>query len=130
MTANDAATVIPLAEAIRFSAEARTNRELLTAGMAEVRMNCYEPGQMTPMHRHPGADEVMIVTEGRGAVAFDGRDDLPIQKGDLIHLPADQYHAIRAAEDSRMVLVYFMKPGYRSERPESAEAKEKLHGER
>ena len=96
-------------------------------------MNCYEPGQITPMHMHPDEEEVMIVIEGRGAVLFEEQDELPIKQGDLIHLPSDQFHAIKAADDSRMVLVYFMKPGYSSRRPDRpAEnaAISKLHGER
>ena len=81
-------------------------------------MNCYEPGQITPMHMHPDEEEVMIVIEGNGELLFKEHDNLPIKQGDLIHLPSDQYHAIRAADDSRMVLVYFMKPGYNSLRPD------------
>ena len=133
MAAKDTATVIALSDAISFSSEARVNKELLTATMAEVRMNCYEPGQITPMHMHPDEEEVMIVIEGKGAVLFEEQDDLPIKQGDLIHLPSDQFHAIKAAEDSRMVLVYFMKPGYNSRRPSEPEenvAIAKLHGER
>jgi quercetin dioxygenase-like cupin family protein len=133
MGANDSATRIPLADAITFSTEVRINKALLTASMAEVRMNCYEPGQVTPMHMHPEEDEVMIVIEGRGKVLFEGRDDLPITQGDLICLPSDQFHSIRAADDSRMVLVYFMKPGYgsiRPNRPMENPAIAKLHGER
>ncbi|MDD9927053.1 MAG: cupin domain-containing protein [Rhodospirillaceae bacterium] len=133
MAAKDTATVIALSDAIGFSPDARVNKELLTASMAEVRMNCYEPGQITPMHMHPDEEEVMIVIEGRGAVLFEEQDELPIKQGDLIHLPSDQFHAIKAADDSRMVLVYFMKPGYSSRRPDRpAEnaAISKLHGER
>ena len=118
MAANDDTTIIALSEAISFSSKARVNKELLTASMAEVRMNCYEPGQITPMHMHPDEEEVMIVIEGNGELLFKEHDNLPIKQGDLIHLPSDQYHAIRAADDSRMVLVYFMKPGYNSLRPD------------
>ena len=118
MAANDDTTIIALSEAISFSSKARVNKELLTASMAEVRMNCYEPGQITPMHMHPDEEEVMIVIEGNGELLFKEHDNLPIKQGDLIHLPSDQYHAIRAADDSQMVLVYFMKPGYNSLRPD------------
>ena len=133
MKAKDTSTVIALSGAISFSSEARVNKELLTATMAEVRMNCYEPGQITPMHMHPDEEEVMIVIEGKGAVLFEEEDDLPIRQGDLVHLPSNQFHAIKAADDSRMVLVYFIKPGYSSRRPSEPEenaAIAKLHGER
>ena len=133
MAANDDTTIIALSEAISFSSKARVNKELLTASMAEVSMKCYEPGQITPMHMHPDEEEVMIVIEGNGELLFKEHDNLPIKQGDLIHLPSDQYHAIRAADDSRMVLVYFMKPGYNSLRPDQpteGPALTKLPGER
>ena len=117
MGANDAATRIPLSEAIAFSAAARVNKALLTASMAEVRMNCYEPGQATPMHMHPDEDEVLLIVEGQGTVTFEVGDDLPVRAGDLVCLPADRFHRIAAGPDGRMVLIYFMKPGYESVRP-------------
>lgn len=130
MGTDDAAKRIPLAEAIAFSADARINKEIMTTSGLEIRMNCYEPGQATPMHKHPDEEEVLYIVEGRGRVFFDGRDDLAVSAGELVCLPADQFHGIAAAESSRMVLIYFMKPGYRSVRPAEVPAQARLHGER
>ena len=132
MGANDVAKCLNLAEAATFSPEARVNREVMATKDMVVRMNCYEPGQVTPMHKHPDEDEVMYIAEGHGVVTFEVKDDLTIKAGDLICLPSDQFHQIIAGPDDRMVLIYFMKPDYGSVRPDAADdnpAITQLHGE-
>ena len=49
-------------------------------------------------------------------------DDLSFKAGDLVCLPADQFHQIVAGDDSRTVLIYFMNPNYRSVRPDDQTA--------
>lgn len=128
---NDARTV-RIDELTSFSPDARVNREVMVASNLVTRMNCYEPGQVTPMHKHPDEDETMYVVEGRGKVTFEDREDLPIETGDLVCLPADQFHQIIAGDDNRMVLIYFMKPDYRTVRPDNKvmyTSVGELHGE-
>jgi quercetin dioxygenase-like cupin family protein len=133
MSANDTARTVNVAKAAHFSPDARINEEIMaTAGMV-VRMNCYEPGQVTPMHMHPEEDEILYIVEGRGTVTFEGSDALAVKAGDLVCLPSDQFHQIVAGPDGRMVLIYFMKPDYKSVRPAArAEhpAIQRLPGER
>jgi len=117
MGANDAARCVNVAEAANFSQDARVNQELMATNYLVTRMNCYEPGQVTPMHMHPDEDEILYIVEGQGKVTFQERDDMPIKAGDLLCLPADQFHQIVAGPDNRMVLIYFMKPDYASVRP-------------
>ena len=84
------------AKAATFSSDARVNREIMATDTMVTRMNCYEPGQVTPMHMHPGEDEVIYIVEGGGAIAFQDREDLPFKAGDLLCLPGDQFHSIVA----------------------------------
>lgn len=120
MSAKDTARCVNVAEAANFSPDARVNQELMATGSLVTRMNCYEPGQVTPMHMHPDEDEILYIVEGRGTVAFKDKDlkDLPFKAGDLVCLPADQFHQIEAGPDDRTVLIYFMKPDYASVRPD------------
>src|SRR5262245_49305867 len=101
----------------RYSAEARVNQPLISSSDLVTRMNCYEPGQVTPMHIHPDDDEVVFCVEGRGAITFEDRDDVPISAGSLVSLPAGLTHGIKAAQDSRMVVIYTTNAGYTSVRP-------------
>jgi quercetin dioxygenase-like cupin family protein len=116
----------------RYAPEARVNQPLLESKDFVTRMNCYEPGQVTPFHVHPNDDEVIFCVEGRGAIMFEKLDPVPIVQGSLISLPAGLPHGIEAAADSRMVVIYTTNAGYTSVRPQgrSAEAAIPLHGER
>src|SRR5690349_1058463 len=78
----------------RYSSEARVNQPLLSSKDLITRMNCYEPGQITPLHAHPDHDEVVFCVEGRGAVTFEERDDVPLGPGTIVSLPAGLAHRI------------------------------------
>ena len=116
----------------RYSPEARVNLPLLRSKDLITRMNCYEPGQVTPVHMHPGDDEIVFCIEGRGRVTFEGLDDVPLAPGSLVVLPADIAHGIEAAADSRMVVIYVIAADYSSVRPNAASVDDavRLPGER
>ena len=116
----------------RFSGEARVSMPLITSQDLVTRMNCYEPGQVTPFHVHPRDDEMIFCVEGRGTITFADRSPMPIEQGSLIVLPKGLPHGIAAAADSRMVVIYALSADYTSERPEARpeEAGIALNGER
>ena len=132
MTTTGTVQSLNLNDLIKFSPEARTNQPLLASNDLVTRMNCYEPGQVTPFHVHPNDDEVVICVEGRGAITFDVLPPVPMAPGSVVSLPAGLPHGIEAAADSRMVVVYTTNAGYTSERPQhrAAEAGIPLPGER
>ena len=101
----------------RYAPEARVNQPLLSSRDLVTRMNCYEPGQITPLHIHPNDDEVVFCVEGRGAVTFEEQDDVPLLPGTIVSLPAGLAHRIEAAPDSRMVVIYTTNAGYTSVGP-------------
>ena len=115
----------------RYAPDARVNQPLLSSTDLVTRMNCYEPGQITPLHMHPDHDEVVFCVEGRGAVTFEAREDVPLLPGTVVNLPAGLAHRLEAAPDSRMVLIYTTSAGYTSVRPqvESGGAAVRLPGE-
>ena len=90
----------------RYSSEARVNQPVLMSKDIVTRMNCYEPGQVTPFHVHPDDDEVVLCVEGRDAV--------PLTPGAIVNLPAGIGHGIEAAPDSRMVVLYWANARYTS----------------
>ena len=100
----------------RFSPDARVNQLVLNSKDVVTRMNCYEPGQITPKHVHPDDDEVVFCVEGRGAVKFDGCEPAPLMPGAIANVPAGLPHWIEAAPDSRMVVLYWANTRYTSVR--------------
>lgn len=100
----------------RYSPKARVNQPLIDSKDFVSRMNCYEPGQVTPFHVHPNDDEIIFCVEGRGAITFEDREPVPIMPGTLISLPAGLPHGIEAGKDGRMVVIYTAKAGYSSVR--------------
>ena len=115
----------------RYSPDARVNQPVLASRDLVTRMNCYEPGQITPLHMHPDDDEVVFCVEGRGAVTFETRAAVPLTPGAIVNLPAGLAHRIEAAADSRMVVIYTAKAGYTSVRPqpEPGQSSVRLPGE-
>ncbi len=123
--------LVNINELKQFSPRARVNLPLLLSNNLVTRMNCYEPGQVTPTHVHPDDDEVIFCVEGRGEVTFEDREAVPLQPGSIVSLPAGLMHGLQAAPDSRMVLVYTARAGYTSVRsnPKPGVADVRLPGE-
>ena len=59
MAEMDDAYAINVTEVDAFLADARVNQELMSTKDAIVHLNCYEPGQVTPMHKHQNEDGVL-----------------------------------------------------------------------
>ena len=130
MTTKGTVQAVNINDLKRYSREARVNQPLLSSHDLVTRMNCYEPGQVTPVHIHPNDDEVIFCVEGRGAITFEERDPVPISPGSLVSLPAGLAHGIAAARDSRMVVIYTTNAGYTSVRPKTSDTAISLPGER
>ena len=116
MAPKDDAYSVNIAEMTTFSTTARVYQELMATADTVVHMNCYEPGQITPMHKHLYEDDVLYIIEGSGVIQFEDKNDLPFEAGDLVCLPSDQYHSIHADLTGRTELLYFVKPDYKSVR--------------
>ena len=131
MTTQGKVQAVNINDLKRYAPDARVNQPLLSSKDLVTRMNCYEPGQITPLHMHPADDEVVFCVDGRGAVTLEDRDAVPMVPGTLVSLPAGLAHRLEAAPDSRMVLVYTTNAGYTSVRPqtESGDTGVRLPGE-
>jgi quercetin dioxygenase-like cupin family protein len=117
MSRQGAVQSINVQDVKRYSSQARVNAPLLSSHDLVSRLNCYEPGQITPMHIHPNDDEVILCLEGRGAITLADRENVPMVPGTLVSVPAGLLHGIAAAADSRMVVMYTTNAGYTSVRP-------------
>ena len=96
-------------ELVEFSTEKRIRKKLYGSEKIVTELLCYEPGQSTPMHQHPQQDEVFYVLEGSGTI-FIGEEEQSVSPGSLIFVSAQKRHGMRAANDSRLVILFFKSP--------------------
>jgi quercetin dioxygenase-like cupin family protein len=54
-------------------------------------------GGMVDPHQHP-THEFYYVTSGRGVMVIDG-EERPVAQGDLVHIPPDAVHSLRATSE-------------------------------
>ncbi len=69
-----------------------------------------EPGKGHARHNHPGCEETLYVVSGQGnqMIDTDGERWQPIAAGDLVHIPADIFHATvnTGWEPLKMIAIY------------------------
>lgn len=107
-------------ELIEYSSEKRVRKKLLQSDGLISEMVCYEPGQDTVPHHHPNQDEIFYVVEGNGTIRI-GEETVAVSASSVVFAPRDTQHAISAAADSRLVILFFKGPG-KVERPSAGSA--------
>lgn len=65
----------------------------------------FEPGGRNRWHLHPGAEQVLYVTEGEGYYQQEGQPKRLLKKGDVVVVPPDVKHWNGATPTSRVVLL-------------------------
>ena len=84
-----------------FSSAHHIHKTLTKTAHSEDSVVGWEPGQASPIHCHPAADEIYHVLEGEG-LFNDGRRELTLKPGDTVLFPAGEVHTVKAL--TRMVL--------------------------
>jgi quercetin dioxygenase-like cupin family protein len=66
----------------------------------------FPPGARHDIHRHPNDEETEYIVEGHG-VARVGGDDVAMGPGDIVFVPANEYHGFYNSSDAeRAVMVW------------------------
>jgi len=98
-----------IGEVTEFSLGKRIRKRLLGSGKLVAGLLCYEPGQRTPKHHHLKQDGCFYVIEGNGRIIV-GEEEVPVNPKSLVFAPAGTTHGITAADDSRLVVLFFKAP--------------------
>ena len=93
--------IVDLERAKEFSPAHHVHKSLTDTPRSDITIACWEPGQASPIHFHPGADEIYHVLEGEG-VFTDGRTERRLGPSGTVIFPAGEAHQVRAI--TRMVL--------------------------
>src|SRR5258705_13921273 len=64
--------IIDLKAAREFSLYEHVHKSLKATPQSDISISCGDPGHTSPIHHHPGTDEIYHVIDGRG-VFNDGR---------------------------------------------------------
>lgn len=83
------------------SPEHHIRKPLVNTPYCSVSVASWEPGQVSPIHHHPGADEIYHVLEGEG-IFSDGRTEQRLGPGGTVIFTAGEPHPVRSL--TRMVL--------------------------
>src|SRR5215467_10308385 len=108
---------VDLKNAEEFSPQHHVHKSLMATSLSDISIACWEPGQTSPIHRHPGADEIYHVISGSG-LFNDGRTERRLGAGDTVIVSAGEVHQVKAL--TRMVL-YRVQAGA-DRHPESLDA--------
>jgi len=93
--------IVDLKASEEFAPDHHVHKSLTSTPRSDISIACWEPGQTSPIHRHPGADEIYHVIEGAGLFS-DGRTERRLGRGDTVIFPAGELHQVQAL--TRMVL--------------------------
>ena len=94
--------VLKLAEAICFQEGSVVSRTLLEKGAATVTLFAFDKGQGLSEHTAP-FDALVHVLEGEAEVAISG-EAFRLKEGQMILMPANRPHALKAVERFKMLL--------------------------
>lgn len=93
--------ILDLKGSLQFSPDHHVYTFLAETPFCSISIVGWEPGQTSPIHSHPGADEIYHVLEGEG-LFNDGRTERRLGPGDTVIFPAGDVHRVQAV--TRMVL--------------------------
>jgi quercetin dioxygenase-like cupin family protein len=86
---------------LKFSFTHHVHTSLSETPHSSISIVGWEPGQISPIHAHPDADEVYHVLEGEG-LFNDGCEEARLGPGATVVFPAGEVHQVSAI--TRMVL--------------------------
>ena len=91
----------------KFSTHAYT--KIPVNGAKELlRLLCFEPNQLVPLHKHPKADEYFLVTKGKGKIKI-GSEETDAESGYIIRAPAGIAHQWKTGSE-RLILLSILIP--------------------
>jgi quercetin dioxygenase-like cupin family protein len=99
---------IHLSEKAEFSKENFIPKQLHIGDTAAAVLICFEPGQVMPLHPHPGALEVILYgVEGEGTLEI-GEEEKAFKKGDLVFCKGDVPIGPKNTGQGRLVILVIL----------------------
>jgi len=98
----DAQAPLNLVESVAYQADAVVSRTLIKADAGTVSLFAFDKGQELSEHTAP-FDALVHVLDGEAEIRIN-QDTYSVGVGELLIMPANEPHALRAAERFKMLL--------------------------
>jgi quercetin dioxygenase-like cupin family protein len=98
-----------LADLVSFQPAKGTKADLFRGDRLFVGLNCFEPGQSQPLHRHASADKFYYVVSGRARFTV-ADESFEAGAGAAVWAPADVPHGVEQALERTVLLVGIAPP--------------------
>jgi len=102
-TESDLSPVIRLAESIEYQEGGVVSREIVSRKTGTLTIFAFDQGQGLSEHTAP-YDATVLCVEGEMEISISGRPQ-SLTAGDLIIMPANQPHSLRAVSPVKMLLI-------------------------
>ena len=96
------AEILNLAEMVSYQTGSVVSRQITKAEAGNVTLFAFDEGQELSEHTAP-FDALVHVLEGGAEIIISGKS-YPLKAGDVIIMPADQPHAVKASGQFKMLL--------------------------
>ena len=91
-----------LEQLVSYADDSIVSKTLLDKPIGTITLFAFDAGQRLSEHTAP-FDAVVQGVDGQGVVTIDGQDQI-VKAGDIVIMPADIAHAVRAEQKFKMLL--------------------------
>lgn len=99
---------VPLAEGVQYASGSIVSRTLLKTDTGTLTLFAFDEGQELSEHTAP-FNALVQVLDGTASLVIGGRP-VSVQRGELVLMPANIPHAVRAGDRFKMLLTMFRTP--------------------
>jgi len=92
-----------LSDLLKYQSDAVVSQEIVKKDTGTVNLFAFDKGQGLSEHTAP-FDALVYIVDGRAEVKISGRATL-VKKGEIIIMPANKPHALRAVQKFKMLLI-------------------------
>lgn len=97
------AKAITLAELLKYQANAVVSQEIARKETGTVTLFAFDKGQGLSEHTAP-FDAMVYIVDGKVEIKISGKK-VTAKKGDLVIMPANQPHSLKAVQKFKMLLI-------------------------
>jgi quercetin dioxygenase-like cupin family protein len=98
---------IGLPDLLKYQSDAIVSQEIVKKNTGTVTLFAFDKGQGLSEHTAP-FDALVYIVDGKAEVMISGRP-LVVKKGEIIIMPANKPHALKAAQKFKMLLIMIRK---------------------